>query len=243
VKYLKENPPTVEELSPFRRAEKSVNRILEEYPDMRASRNLPPFNSLVRTILSQNTSSNNTVKAYTRLSEQIGLDPYSISEASKEDIIKAIKPSGMYNQKTQYLKKTSEILVEKYDGDIETVFEYPFNEARDRLMELPGVGPKTADVSLMFSANSRVVPVDRHIERIAKRLEIVEDNAGYEEIRSAWQDAATPDRFRELHLALIKFGREVCKARNPDHDTCILRDICPYAEKNMEEKEHDEGIE
>jgi GTP-binding protein HflX len=243
VKYLKETPPTVEELSPFRRAEKSVNRILEEYPDMRISRNLPPFNSLVRTILSQNTSSNNTVNAYTRLSEQIGLDPYSISEASKEDIIKAIKPSGMYNQKTKYLKKLSEIVVERYDGDIGAVFEYPFNEARDRLMELPGVGPKTADVSLMFSANSRVVPVDRHIERIAKRLGIVEADAGYEEIRSAWQDAATPDRFRELHLALIKFGREVCKARNPDHDICILRDICPYSEKHMDENENDEGIE
>jgi len=98
---------------------------------------------------------------------------------------------------------------------------------------------KPADVTLMFSNNSKVVPVDRHIARIAKRLEIVEPKASYEAIRSAWQDAATPDRFRELHLALIRFGRERCTARNPDHEGCVLRNICPYPEKVMETNQND----
>ena len=104
-------------------------------------------------------------------------------------------------------------------------------------MELPGVGPKTADVALMFSVNSRVVPVDRHIERIAKRLEIVPQNADYETIRTTLQDAATPDRFRELHLSLIRFGKEICTARNPKHDECALRNICPYPEKHENKEE------
>jgi endonuclease III len=101
-------------------------------------------------------------------------------------------------------------------------------------MDFPGVGPKTADVALMFSVNSKVVPVDRHIERIAKRLEIVPQNADYDTIRTAFQDAATPDRFRELHLALIKFGQEMCTARNPKHSECVLRNICPYPDRILE---------
>jgi GTP-binding protein HflX len=235
VKYLRENPPDLVELSSFSRAETAVNRVLSEYPALDTGRYLPPFNSLVRTVLSQNTSGPNTATAYNRLTEQIGINPHNIHEAPVDEIVEAIKSSGMYNQKTRTLKAVSKIIIEKYSGDIGQVFELPFNEARDRLMEMPGVGPKTADVSLMFSVNSRVVPVDRHIERVAKRLELVEQNAGYEAIRAAWQDAATPDRFRELHLTLIKFGREVCKARNPKHDDCILRNICPYPEKIAEE--------
>ena len=234
VKYLKANPPDAVELSDFRRAETAVNRILAEYPVDYNPHNIAPFNSLVRTILSQNTIGANTSTAYNNLSEQVGITPYKIRDASEEKIKEAIKPAGMYNQRTKTLKEISKQIIEKYHGDIGQVFMLPFNEARDRLMELPGVGSKTADVALMFSVNSRVVPVDRHIERIAKRLELVPKNAGYEAVRTAFQDAATPDRFRELHLSLIRFGREICTARNPKHDECVLRNICPYPDREKE---------
>ena len=234
VKYLKANPSDSIELSDFRRAETAVNRILAEYPVNYTPSDISPFNSLVRTILSQNTTGKNTSTAYNNLSEKVGINPYKIEEAPEEEIKEAIKPAGMYNQRTKTLKEVSEQIIEQYHGDIGQVFKLPFNEARDRLMELPGVGPKTADVALMFSVNSRVVPVDRHIERIAKRLELVPQNAGYEAVRTAFQDAATPDRFRELHLSLIRFGREICTARNPKHDECVLRNICPYPDKEKE---------
>ena len=239
IRYLKENAPEAVELSPFRRAETAVNRVLAEYPDIEVPSQMMPFGSLIRTILSQNTASKNTTTAYNRLQDQVGVTPIKLLEAADEDIKEAIKPSGMYNQKSKTIKAASKLIIEKYHGDLGQVFKLPFNEARDRLMEIPGIGPKTADVTLMFSNNSKVVPVDRHIARIAKRLEIVEPKASYEAIRSAWQDAATPDRFRELHLALIRFGRERCTARNPDHEGCVLRNICPYPEKVMETKQND----
>ena len=243
VKYLREHKPDQVELSPFRRAETAVNRVLAEYPDIEVPVQMMPFGSLIRTILSQNTASKNTTTAYNQLQDTVGVTPINLLEADDKVIQDAIKPSGMYKQKTKTIKATSKLVVEKYHGDLGQVFNLPFNEARDRLMEIPGIGPKTADVALMFSANSKVVPVDRHIARIAKRLEIVEPNADYEAIRSAWQDAATPDRFRELHLALIRFGREQCTARNPHHDGCVLRNICPYPEKVMDDKHDDEESE
>jgi len=147
----------------------------------------------------------------------------------------------MYNQRTRTLKAVSREIIDKYGGDLQLVFDMTYPEARDRLMELQGVGEKTADVALMFVANHQVVPVDRHIERVSKRLEIVPEKAGYEEIRSALEDGSTPDRFREVHLSMIRFGRETCRARNPRCSECVLNDICPYPEKSgvdLSETEH-----
>jgi GTP-binding protein HflX len=231
LKHIKDNPPEPVLLSPFRRAETTVNRILAEYPVQYKKRYYNPFHSLVGTILSQNTSGSNRESAFNSLDREVGINPYYIDEAPESKIKDAIRSAGMYNQRTKVLKRVSRIIIEKYEGNLKPLFDLPFNEARDRLMELPGVGPKTADVALMFAADRKVIPVDRHIERISKRLEIVQQNANYEVIRSALQDAATPDRFLEVHLSLIKFGRETCTARNPNHEECLMNDICPFYEK------------
>ena len=231
LKHIKDNPPEPVQLTPFRRAETTVNRILAEFPVQYEKRYHDPFQSLVGTILSQNTSGSNRESAFNSLDRAVGINPYRIDEAPESKIKESIRSAGMYNQRTTVLKRISRIIIEKYDGNLKQVFDLPFNEARDKLMELPGVGPKTADVALMFAAGRHVIPVDRHIERISKRLELVPQNANYEVIRSALQDAATPDRFLEVHLSLIKFGREICTARSPKHEECLMKDICPFYEK------------
>jgi GTP-binding protein HflX len=231
IKHIRDNPPEPVLLSPFRRAETTVNRILAEYPVQYEKRYHNPFNSLVGTILSQNTSGSNRESAFNNLEKAVGINPYQIDEAPESKIKDAIRSAGMYNQRTKVLKQISRIIIEKHDGNLQPLFDLPFNEARDRLMELPGVGPKTADVALMFVADRKVIPVDRHIERISKRLEIVPQKANYETIRSALQDAATPDRFLEVHLSLIKFGKETCTARHPKHEECLMNDICPFYDK------------
>jgi endonuclease-3 len=138
----------------------------------------------------------------------------------------------MYNKRTKTLKEISQEILTKYDGNLNQVFDQPFALARDELMELPGVGPKTADVALMFVKDREVIPVDRHIERIAKRWEIIESNAEYEEIRRILEDTSSPERYKEVHLSMIRFGREVCSALNPKCFECILKDLCPYPSKN-----------
>ncbi len=231
LKHIKDNPPEPVQLTPFRRAETTVNRILAEFPITYEKRYHDPFQSLVGTILSQNTSGSNRESAFRNLEKAVGINPYKIDKAPESQIKEAIKSAGMYNQRTKTLKRISRIIIENYDGNLKPLFDLPFNEARDRLMELPGVGPKTADVALMFAADRNVIPVDTHIKRISKRLELVPEKANYEAIRSALQDAATPDRFLGVHLSLIKFGREICTARNPKHAECLMNDICPFYEK------------
>jgi GTP-binding protein HflX len=231
LREVKENPHEPEETPAFQRTETVINRLLEHYPVDYVHGDYDPFRGLVSTILSQNTNSKNQRTAFSRLEESVGINPYSIDAASEEQIIEAIRPAGMYNQRTRTIKAVSSEIIEKYDGDLQFVFDMTFPEARDTLMEFPGVGAKTADVALMFVTDHQIIPVDRHIERVSKRLEIVPQNAGYEEVRRALEDGSTPDRFRDVHLSMIRFGRETCKARRPRCSECMLNDICPYPEK------------
>ena len=229
---FRENPPEPVELSAFQRTETAINRLLEQYPVDYIQVSNDPFRGLVSTILSQNTNSKNQRTAFKRLEESIGITPFKIDAASKDQVVEAVKPAGMYNQRTRTLKAVSREIIENYDGDLQFVFDMTFLDARDRLMGFPGVGEKTADVALMFVGDHKVVPVDRHIERVSKRLEIVPQNARYEEIRRAFEDGSTPERFRDVHLSLIRFGRETCKAKKPRCTDCLLNDICPYPKKH-----------
>ena len=167
------------------------------------------------------------------MEEMIGITPENLANASLETIAEAIRPAGMYNQRSRVLKRVSEEVLERFSGTLDGVVKKPFPEARETLMSLPGVGPKTADVVLMFVAGSRIVPVDRHIFRISERLGIVPEKASYDDVRGALEEVSPPDRREDVHVFLIRFGRETCKAQSPRCHDCFIEDLCPYPAKNM----------
>ena len=185
------------------------------------------------TILSQNTNGRNRSTAHDRLEEMIGITPENLADAPLEAIAEAIRPAGMYNQRSRVLKRVSEMVLERFDGSLDDVVKKPFTEAREDLMGLPGVGPKTADVVLMFVAGSRIVPVDRHIFRISERLGIVPEKASYGDVRNAWEAVSPPERREDVHVLLIRFGRETCKARSPLCYDCFIENLCSNPGKNM----------
>jgi endonuclease-3 len=215
----------------LRRAEEAVSRLLRHYGRRTAFKRLDAFRSLVRTILSQNTNYKNEAMAFQRLEESIGITPEGLSGSTVEAIADAIRPAGMYNQRGRTLRLVAQAVMDRYEGEISPLLDLPYAEAREALMSLPGVGPKTADVLLMFNAGKQIVPVDRHIFRISKRLEIVEQRAGYDEVRLALEAATPPGRHEDVHVLLIRFGRAFCRARNPRCPECFLRDTCPYPEE------------
>ena len=233
LKELRSSPPALTQAPGPRRAETVVNTLLQEYPVEFPPYNRDPFRGLVATILSQNTSSRNQAAAYERLEETVGITPERIDAAPTETITEAIRPAGMHNQRSRILKAFSRAVLDRYGGDLATVFEKSFTEAREELVELPGVGYKTADVALMFVAGRQVVPVDRHIDRVCKRLEIVPRNASYEDVRRTLDDASSPDRYRDVHLSFIRFGRQTCRARRPRCVECTLNPMCPYPDKTL----------
>mgnify|MGYP000321247948 CR=1 FL=1 len=187
-----------------------------------------PFKVLVRTILSQNTSYKNELRAFRRLEERVGVEPARLAEADLGAIEECVRPAGQHRQRARRIKEVARIVLERYGGDLGVLLSSgPVETVRAELMALPGVGRKTADIVLLFSARRPVFPVDRHIMRIFSRLGILGPRPGYEAIRAAVEEAlSSPEELLFAHLALIRFGREICRAQRPRCDTCPLRDLC-----------------
>ena len=188
-----------------------------------------PFSTLIRTVLSQATNDKNRDKAFRNLSEKFEITPKALAEADVKEIEKAIRIGGLYRNKSRVIRELSGVIVEKFDGALDLVCSSPLEEARGLLMALPGVGPKTADVVLLFSANKSVLPVDTHVSRVSKRLGLVASNADYERIRLALESLYSPEDYLAAHLMLIMLGRKYCKARNPSHESCPVNMLCPSA--------------
>ena len=186
---------------------------------------LNPFELLISTIISQNTNWKNVERAMANLRNEKLL---SIDEVLKADIgvlERALRVAGLYRVKAVRIKEIAGRL-KSWGLSLEDILSLDPQDARAKLMELPAVGYKTADILLTFKADVPVIPIDTHIERVAKRLGLVGRNAGYEEIRRRLESFVPPNERALFHLALIKFGREICRARNPACDVCPLSDVC-----------------
>src|SRR3972149_1854487 len=112
-----------------------------------------------------------------------------------------------------------------HGGGPESLLDPPTHAARAALKDLPGVGPKTADVWLSLVAGRDTMPVDTHIARLARRWRLAR-TGNYEEITAQLKALIPPSRRARGHLVLIQFGREVCAARRPRCEVCPVYDLC-----------------
>ncbi len=190
-----------------------------------------PFKILIATILSQNTSGKNSIRAYQNLSKRFELKPDVLANADIKDIEDAIKVAGLYKSKSIAIKEVSKQILERYGGNLWKVLKKPVEEARKELLSLPKVGQKTADVLLLFVAKKPTIPIDTHIMRISKRLGFVDEKAGYEDVRRKLMEIFPRKSYLEAHLLLIMFGRRICRARKPLCSTCPIKNYCPYPSK------------
>ncbi len=208
-----------------------IDRILEIFPERRWYRALTPFERLVSTILSQNTSREATIKGFENLRKRFKVIPEVLAEAKVEEIKECIKPSGLYNIKAPRIREVARIILEEYGGDLNSLSRLDLDTARERLLKIPGVGFKTADVFLSVVLGRGSFPVDTHIGRVAKRWKMVRSNAGYEETRLAFEAILPRGKRRRVHLALIEFGREICRARGPRCEMCPVFGVCEWEGK------------
>jgi len=186
-----------------------------------------PFETLVVTIISQNTADINTARAYDNLSGRFQITPQALSNAPLQELETCLRVGGLYKVKAQTIQTASKIILEKFQGSLKCVLSSPLEQAREMLMEMPGVGPKTADVVLLFSASQPTIPVDTHVNRVAKRLGLSPKDGDYEEVRLALQQRFEPKDYLAVHLLLIALGRKFCKARKPLCPDCPVNSHCP----------------
>lgn len=144
----------------------------------------------------------------------------SLKNANIEDIITILKPLGMSKKKSSYIIEISTIISEKYNGIIPN--------SREELMKLPGVGRKTANVFLSQIYNMPYIAVDTHVERVSKRLGLVNNNDNVLEVENKLYKIIPKDRCLKTHIQMVLFGRYHCKAIKPNCINCKLKDICKY---------------
>ena len=185
------------------------------------------FHLLVATILSQNTNWRNVERALNNLEAHASVTPEALLELGPKALEQLIRPAGLHRVKAVKLVEASKFIKERLQGGLDDALKLPLEDARRILMEIPGVGPKTADVLLAFAAGRGVLPVDTHIDRVSKRLGLVRKGAGYEEVKARLEALIPASERRWMHLALIEFGREVCRALRPRCRECPVNRLCP----------------
>ncbi|MBE0512955.1 endonuclease III [Candidatus Bathyarchaeota archaeon] len=191
-----------------------------------------PFKNLIITVLSQNTSEINCVRAYKGLSAKFEVKPEVLARAKTEEIKEAIRRGGLYNVKSKRIKELSQAVLDKFGGDISSVLALPKEEARKRLMELPGIGRKTADVLLANRHSyAEVMVVDTHMERIAKRLGLVKPDAKYEEIQKALKDFIPWEKGERTGGLLWLLTKYTCRAKKPKCHECPISEMCDYGSR------------
>lgn len=176
------------------------------------------FQLLIAVILSAQTT-DKQVNVVTKDLFREYPDAASLAEADPEAVEEIIRRIGMYKTKTKNIIAASRILVEEYGGEVPEDF--------DRLVKLPGVGRKTANVVLAVGCGVPAIPVDTHVFRVANRIGIVREKDVLK-TELALMEQLPESSWIDMHHALIWHGRRVCKARKPECDTCSIADICRY---------------
>ena len=180
------------------------------------------FQVLIGTILSQRTRDENSEKAAKNLFS-VADNPEKILELNISELEKMIRISGPFRQKAKRIKEVSKIILEKYKGKVP--------KTREELIELPGVGYKTADVVLMYGHGIPSIAIDTHCNRIPKRIGLVNEKANVEEVKRVLESLIPKKDWYIVNMGLVQFGREICRPINPKCYVCPMSKFCDYYKK------------
>jgi endonuclease-3 len=188
-----------------------------------------PIAELILTVLSQSTNDRNRDVAYLRLRE-LG-DWRQIRDAPPQAVEEAIRPGGISRVKAPRIQAILRAISDA-DGSepsLDWLAGVPLAQAREYLVELPGVGRKTAACVLLFALGLRDVPVDTHVSRVGGRLALLAQRASSEQLHDQMLALTPRGQELELHVNLLRHGRRTCHARVPECERCALARMCPCA--------------
>jgi endonuclease III len=187
-----------------------------------------PLDNLVLTILSQNTNDKNRDIAYSQLRERFSTWEH-VKNADISALENAIRPAGLGKQKAATINNVLNWINRTYGKlNIDFLCQMDPWEAIETFTTQKGIGVKTMAVVLCFSCGIDVFPVDTHVHRICRRLEIVPGRASAEKTFWSMKDVVPAGKAYSLHVNFLKLGRQICHARKPVCIKCPLRTLCPF---------------
>lgn len=198
------------------------------------SKKLPdPLDTIIGTILSQNTNDSNSYRAYRNLKEKFK-NWNQVAILKPEQIEKYIKVAGLGKQKSKAIHGILQSLMKKQKRiSLNHIKLYSDEKLLEELTSYNGVGVKTASCVLLFSLDRNICPVDTHVHRILNRLGIVKTN-NPEKTFYAILNKIPDTSAHSFHTNLIKLGREFCKPAKPNCLMCPLSKNCKYENKTIE---------
>jgi endonuclease-3 len=209
-------------------------KLLEAYGEPIWRNSLPAIDELVSTILSQNTNDVNRDRGFNALRAKLPTWE-AVRDEKVEDVINAIRPAGLANQKGPRIQQVLRAITEERGSlDLNFLTDLPLEEARSWLTKFNGVGPKTAAIVLCFSLNMPAFPVDTHIYRVSGRIGLRglrPEKMTVEQAHPHLESLFPPETYYAAHLNLIRLGREVCGARKPNCPQCPIIKLCEYKDK------------
>jgi len=199
------------------RAQLAVERLKAVYPAVSELEHANPFQMLIATILSAQTT-DRSVNAVTPTLFARYPDPAALAHADPRAVEAIIKPTGFFHTKAKTIIATSAALVERFHGEVPPRL--------DDLVSLPGVGRKTANVVLGVAFGIPGFAVDTHVIRLTRRLGLTKSTDPVK-IEAEVTRMIPPSEWTGFSLRLILHGRRICLARAPDCPECLMNDFCP----------------
>jgi endonuclease III related protein len=183
-----------------------------------------PFEVIVGTILTQNTSWTNVELALVNLRGEDLLTVDGIERVNQRHLANLLRPAGYFRQKARKLKAFVKFLRAEYAGSLRRMFKTPTLELREKLLGVWGVGPETADSILLYAGEQPVFVVDAYTKRLFSRHGWTGEKAKYEDIRWMVERQFPGDvrRFNELHALIVNAGKNWCRPKDPKCGECPL---------------------
>lgn len=211
-----------------RRASVVVELLRSTYGRQTPVQRLSPTDSLVATILSQHTSDRNSHSAFLRLKRRFR-GWREVLEVAPEELSEVIRCAGLANIKAVRIQAALQSVEARFGApDLDFLKTTDMHDAREILLSLPGVGPKTAACVLLFACGQPALPVDTHVHRVTKRLGLIGPRDSADKAHDVLEALIPAEDVYDFHVNVIAHGRAVCQARIPKCGECALRTHCNF---------------
>ncbi|MCV0399305.1 MAG: endonuclease III [Nitrosarchaeum sp.] len=177
-----------------------------------------PFSILIGTILSARTKDESTTKVVKALFAKYK-NAKELANAKLRDVEKIIRPIGFYHVKSKRIIEVAKIIDSKYRGKVP--------DDLDELVELPGVGRKTANCVLVYAYDKPAIPVDIHVHRISNRLGLVETKTP-EDTEQELMKKIPKKYWIEINDTFVMYGQNICKPVSPMCNVCKINKVCKF---------------
>ena len=205
--------------------------LTERFGDPSSPNRRPALDELVLTILSQNTTSTNTRRAYDAMRAQYP-DWADVLAAPQADLEALLRPGGLAPTKAVRIQRILAELAKRGPLSLDFLDGWETEAIEQWLLELDGVGYKTARCVLLFALGRDAFPVDTHILRILKRVGLLSETRTLEQAHRDVAANVPQGRSYSLHVNLIRLGRTLCRPQKPKCAECPLLDLCAYGQNN-----------